>query len=105
MTHQQALRCIPVLMLMAVSREKAKRREAAFKRYWKGRKICNFTRRECEVLRRECNFTPQELAVFDLRAADAMIVATGMKTAMSERTVNRRVASIKRKIFRVMRQG
>lgn len=104
MTKKQTLICVPVIMILMISKEKAKRREAAFKRYWKGRKLCDFTRRECEMLRRECNFTPEELQVFDLRAGSAMIVAASRKAAMSERTVNRRVASIKRKIFRVMRR-
>lgn len=105
MTNRQALTIVPVMMLLAISRERRKRREAAFRRYWKGRKLCDFTRRECDLLRRECNFTPEERMVFDLRASDNMIVTTSMRTAMSERTVNRRVASIKRKIFRVMRKG
>ena len=103
MDRKQIIACVPVMMIFAIRREKEKRREAAFRRYWKGKKLCDFTRGECDLLRQECNFTPEERMVFDLRAGDAMIVTTSMRTAMSERTVNRRVASIKRKIFRVMR--
>lgn len=103
MNNKQLMAMIPVMLIIA-RKTKRKREAAAFKRYWKGRKLCDFTRKECERLREECNFTPEELQVFDLRAGNAMIVATSRKAAMSERTVNRRVASIKRKIFRVMRQ-
>lgn len=103
MDNRQLMAFIPVMLIMA-RQTKRRREEAAFRRYWKGKKICDFTRKECERLREECNFTPEELQVFDLRAGNAMIVATSRKTAMSERTVNRRVDSIKRKIFRVMRQ-
>lgn len=103
MDRKQLMVCIPLMLIMAKQTKRRRDEEAAFRRYWKGKKLCGFTRRECDLLRRECNFTPEELQVFNLRAANAMIVATSMKTAMSERTVNRRVASIKRKIFRVMR--
>lgn len=104
MTKQEALKCVPIMMILAIYRERARRKEAAFRRYWKGRKISDFTKQECEMLREACNFTPEEQIVFDLRAGSAMIVATSRRAAMSERTVNRKVASIKRKIFRVVRQ-
>ena len=76
MTKQEALKCVPIMMILAIYRERARRKEAAFRRYWKGRKICDFTKQECEMLRAACNFTPEEQIVFDLRAGSAMIVAT-----------------------------
>lgn len=66
-----------------------------------------FTEPECERFRRECNFTPEELAVFDLRVKGKQIVEIEMdlrdqKMHMSEATINRRIRSIKRKIYKVL---
>lgn len=103
MNNKELIACIPVMLIMA-KRTLRKRKQVTFRQYWKGRKICGFTRRECEMLRRECNFTPDELAVFNLKTQNAMIVAIGRNASMSDRTVNRRVASVKRKIFNVMQK-
>lgn len=66
-----------------------------------------FTRLECERFRRDCNFTPEELAVFDLRVQDITLVALQgklkeMGMPMSEATINRRISSIKKKILKVI---
>lgn len=61
-----------------------------------------FTEPECDRFRQECNFTPQELAVFDLRVKDSTIVQIQEKLNMSESTVNRRIKSIKAKIHKVL---
>jgi len=66
-----------------------------------------FTEPECERFRRECNFTPDERVVFDLRVKDITIVAIQEKLKemgmpMSEATVNRRIKSIKKKIYKVL---
>lgn len=66
-----------------------------------------FTRLECERFRRDCNFTPEELAVFDLRVQDITIVALQgklreMGMPMSEATISRRIRSIKKKILKVI---
>lgn len=64
-------------------------------------KISDYTRPECDRLREVCNFTPEERAVFDLRAGDASITKIHMELCMSEATVNRRLRGIKNKIARV----
>lgn len=66
-----------------------------------------FTRLECERFRRDCNFTPEELAVFDLRVQDITLIALQgklkeMGMPMSEATINRRISSIKKKILKVI---
>ena len=61
-----------------------------------------FTEPECEWFRRVCNFTPQERAVFDLRAQDSTIVQIQDKLNLSESTVNRRIKAIKAKIHKVL---
>lgn len=61
-----------------------------------------FTEPECEHLRRWCNFTDEERAVFDMRVKGRSIVETCMALNMSESTVNRRVAAVKKKIVRVL---
>lgn len=60
-----------------------------------------FTRLECERFRRDCNFTPEELAVFDLAVQNKSNVRIGIDLDMSLRTVERRIRSIKRKIIKV----
>lgn len=66
-----------------------------------------FTQPECERFRRECNFTDEELAVFDLRVKNKSVIQIQALLAernlpMSESTINRRLRSIKKKIYKVM---
>lgn len=61
-----------------------------------------FTRPECERFRRDCNFTDEERAVFDLRVQARSLVEIQQALHMSESTVNRRIRSIKKKIYKVM---
>lgn len=65
-------------------------------------KLKEFTEIECEYFRKNCNFTPDELAVFNLRVRDRSVVEACMALGMSEATVNRRIRAIKRKIIRVL---
>lgn len=60
------------------------------------------TELECERFRRECNFSNEELAVFNLRVKAHSIIEIQNKLSMSEATVNRRIQSIKRKIYKVL---
>lgn len=61
-----------------------------------------FTEPECERFRRECNFTPEELAVFNLRVKSNSLVEIQLQLNMSSATVDRRIKSIKKKITKVM---
>lgn len=61
-----------------------------------------FTEPECEWFRRVCNFTPDELAVFNLRVKDNSRIQIAMQLKMSESTVDRRIRSIKKKIHKVL---
>lgn len=61
-----------------------------------------FTRLECDRFRRDCNFTPEELAVFDLAVRNKSNVQIGLKLGMSQATVSRRIKAVKRKIIRVI---
>lgn len=61
-----------------------------------------FTEPECEHFRRQCNFTPDEMAVFNLRVKDRSLVEISLALGMSEATVNRRIRDIKKKIVRVL---
>jgi len=61
-----------------------------------------FTRPECEFFRQQCNFTEEERAIFDLRVQAHSLVEIQHKLHMSESTVNRRIRSIKRKIYKVI---
>lgn len=61
-----------------------------------------FTEPECEWFRRMCNFTPDELAVFNLRVKGHSRIEIAMKLGMSESTVDRRIRGIKRKIHKVI---
>ena len=57
---------------------------------------------ELEQLRRQCNFTPDERAAFDLRAAGVSALGTAEALHVSERTLTRRMQGIRRKISRVL---
>ena len=66
-----------------------------------------FTQPECDRFRRECYFSDEELAVFDLRVKNKTVVQIQLLLAeqnlpMSESTINRRIRSIKRKIYKIM---
>lgn len=61
-----------------------------------------FTEPECEWFRNVCNFTPEELAVFNLRVKDNSRIQIAMQLKMSESTVDRRIRGIKRKIHKVL---
>lgn len=61
-----------------------------------------FTGPECDKFRALCNFTPDELAVFNLRVQGKSIVEISMALSMSEATVYRRQQGIKSKIHRVL---
>ena len=61
-----------------------------------------FTEPECEWFRKVCNFTPDELAVFNLRVKDHSRIEIAMQLRMSESTVDRRIRGIKRKIHKVL---
>lgn len=61
-----------------------------------------FTEPECEWFRNVCNFTPDELAVFNLRVKDYSRIEIAMALKMSESTVDRRIRGIKKKIHKVL---
>ena len=61
-----------------------------------------FTEPECEWFRKVCNFTPDELAVFNLRVKDPSRIEIAIQLGMSESTVDRRIRGIKRKIHKVL---
>lgn len=61
-----------------------------------------FTRFECERFRRDCNFTPEELAVFDLAVQNKSNVQIGLALSMSQSTVTRRLRAVKKKIIKVI---
>lgn len=61
-------------------------------------RLSEYTRPECDYFREHCNFTPEELAVFNLRTRDKSIVQVCFELGMSDSTVTRRIRSINRKI-------
>lgn len=61
-----------------------------------------FTVPECDFFRRQCNFTDEERQIFDLRVRGHLLVEIQQKLHISEATLNRRIKSIKRKIYKVM---
>lgn len=61
-----------------------------------------FTEPECDRFREKCNFTPDEMAIFNLRVKDHSRVEIAMALQMSESSVDRRIRNIKRKIHKVL---
>lgn len=62
----------------------------------------DFTEIECNKFRRDYNFTPDELAVFNLRVKAHSIIEISMRLNISESTVNRKIKNIKQKIMKVL---
>ena len=60
--------------------------------------LSSMTEGQAEHYRTRCNFTPAETAVFECRLRDNSVVATALKTNMSEATVVRKIAAINKKI-------
>ena len=67
-----------------------------------GIRFTEITKREILWLEENCNFTPDELAVFRLRTAGASVIGICMQLHMSERTAQRRIQKIKKKILRAL---
>ena len=61
-----------------------------------------FTEPECDYFRKVCNFTDEERAVFDLRVKGKTVIEIRFALSMAERTVDRRLQSIKKKICKVI---
>lgn len=61
----------------------------------------DLTTPEVNRLRELCNFTDEEQAVFNLRTRGKSVVEISLACAMSEGTVKRRLAGIRRKVSRV----
>lgn len=61
-----------------------------------------FTTPECDYFRAACNFTPEEREIFDMRVSGCSLAEIQMSTNVSEATINRRLAAIKRKIYKVL---
>lgn len=61
-----------------------------------------FTEPECDYFRKVCNFTDEEREVFDLRVKGKTIIEIHFALSMAERTVDRRLQSIKKKICKVI---
>ena len=62
----------------------------------------DFTRLECEKFRCDCNFTPDELAVFNLRVSAHSLVEISIALNISESSVQRHIRNIKKKIMKVL---
>ena len=58
---------------------------------------------EVEALRLACNFTQEERAVFDLLTRNNSVVQISLATNASQRTTERRIQDVKRKVARVWR--
>ena len=61
-----------------------------------------FTVPECDFFRQQCNFTDEERQIFDLRVRGHLLVEIQQKLHISEATLNRRIKSIKCKIYKVI---
>lgn len=58
---------------------------------------------EVEALRLACNFTQEECAVFDMLTQNNSVVQISLATNASQRTTERRIQDVKRKVERAWR--
>lgn len=63
--------------------------------------LSSLTMPEIDELKEACHFTDDEAEIFELLSIGYTVQSISCKTAMSERTVSRRMCSIKNKIKRV----
>lgn len=61
-----------------------------------------FSKPEVDHFKEVCNFTIQEEKILDLRLKGLSITEISIAIPTSESTVNRRIKSIKRKIYKVL---
>ena len=64
--------------------------------------LSSLTKPELELLKEECNLTDDESKIFSLLARGKYIREIAQKTCMSEKTVERRIKRIKRKVCRII---
>nr|DAE06030.1 MAG TPA: helix-turn-helix protein [Siphoviridae sp. ctsxw88] len=60
----------------------------------------DFSSKEYEYLLTHCPFTDDEKIVFDMRRHGKSIIEISLAMNLSDRTVKRRISSIKRKILK-----
>ena len=65
-------------------------------------KLYDFVESELAEFREKCNFTPQELAYFNLRSKGASNVQIAYKMNVSESTVSVLARKVRKKIIRVI---
>lgn len=65
-------------------------------------KRLDFNKTEYEYFIENCNFTDRQKEILDLRRKGLSIIAISIKTYLSERTINREIKKIKKKIYKVI---
>ena len=65
-------------------------------------KRLDFNRLEYDYFMNNCNFTDRQKEILDLRRKGNSILGISLKLYLSERTVNREIKEIKRKIYKVI---
>lgn len=65
-------------------------------------KNLDFNKSEYDYFVENCNFTDRQLEILNLRRKNKSIVEISMKVHISERTVNREIKLIKRKILKAI---
>ncbi len=65
-------------------------------------KRLDFNKNEYEYFIENCNFTDRQKEILDLRRKGKSIVAISIETYLSERTINREIKEIKRKILKLI---
>lgn len=65
-------------------------------------KIRDFVESELTMFREQCNFTPDELAYFNLRAKDKTNVQIALDMNVSEAQVSKLAKRVKTKILKVI---
>ena len=63
--------------------------------------ISSFTKPELENIIADANFTEDEIVIFNLLAKKCSITEIAINVSVCERTINRRIKHIKRKVEKV----
>jgi len=62
----------------------------------------DFNKNEYDYFIENCNFTDRQKNILDMRRKGCSIVQISLDLYLSERTINREIKSIKRKIFKAI---
>lgn len=70
-----------------------------------GNYLSSLTKPELEEIIEQCNFSDEEVIIFNMLSKRKGIIEISMEVGVSQKTIDRRVVDMKKKIIKVTRNG